>query len=89
MKKKILIGLLSAGMLFGLCSCDIEEDATTNQGYYVPQYNKVIIQLPNGESFEGELEDYSFLKGPEGGIRVDLHGVSYYTHLENVILIAE
>ena len=85
MKKKILVGLLSAGMLLGLCSCDMESD----QEYYVPQYNKVIIQLPNGDSFEGELEDYSFLKGPEGGIRVDLHGVSYYTHLENVILIAE
>lgn len=86
MKKKILVGLLSAGMLLGLCSCDIESN---EGGYYTPQYNKVIIQLPNGDSFEGELEDYNLFKGPEGGIEVDLHGVSYYTHLENVILIAE
>ena len=83
MKKKILIGLLSASMIFGLCGCYAEEDCknATNG------YDRVIIELPNGESFEGELEDCSTFVNSTGGISVTLHGVKYYTHISNVILI--
>ena len=56
MKKKILVGLLSTGMILGLCGCYTKEDCST-------------------------------FVSSAGGISVTLHGVKYYTHISNVILI--
>ena len=83
MKKKILVGLLSTGMILGLCGCYTKEDCKNA----TDGYDRVIIELPNGESFEGKLEDCSTFVSSAGGISVTLHGVKYYTHISNVILI--
>ena len=90
MKNKIIalcwfagLGLLSAGMLFGLCSCNRTLIDTTYR------FDKAILTLPNGESFEGKVE--SWIDFGENGeqIQITLNGVTYLTSIDNVILIAE
>ena len=84
MKKKILVGLLSAGMLFGLCSCGNQTLIDTTY-----HFDKVILTLPNGESFEGKLESWTDFGEDGEQIQITLNGVTYLTSIDNVILIAE
>ena len=84
MKKKILVGLLSAGMLLGLCSCG-------NQAFIDTTYHfdKAIIKLPNGESLEGNVESWTDFGESGEQIQITIDGVTYLTGIQNVILIVE
>ena len=82
MKKKILAILLVVMTMFGLMGCGNQQifDATYRFDY-------AIIGLPNGEVIEGEIVSWNDYDGEQLQIVID--GVTYLTHSENVVMIAE
>ena len=51
-------------------------------------YDRAIIQLPNGEIIDGEVESWSdYEDGDQLQIKID--GVTYLVHSQDVALIAE
>lgn len=82
MKKKILAILLVVMTMFSLMGCGNQQmfDAT----YY---FDYAIIELPNGEVVEGEIDSWNDYDGEQLQIVID--GVTYLTHSENVVMIAE
>lgn len=51
-------------------------------------YDRAIIQLPNGEIIDGEVESWSdYEDGDQLQIKID--GVTYLVHSQDVVLIAE
>ena len=51
-------------------------------------YDRAIIQLPNGEIIDGEVESWSdYEDGDQLQIKID--GVTYLVHRQDVALIAE
>ena len=50
-------------------------------------FDRAIIELPNGAIVEGEVESWRDYESDS--IQVVIDGVAYYTHVENVVLIAE
>ena len=84
MKKKILVGLLSAGMLLGLCGCGNQSFIDTTY-----HFDKAIIKLPNGESLEGKVESWTDFGESGEQIQITIDGTTYLTGIQNVILIAE
>lgn len=51
-------------------------------------YDKAIISLPNGEFVEGEVDNWRDYEDGDS-IQVKIDGVTYLTHISNVVLIAE
>ena len=84
MKKKLLIGITSLGLLaVGLTGCGNMQIIDTTWSF-----EKAIIYLPNGEIIEGEVESWTdFEDGDQVQIKID--GKQYLTHMSNVILISE
>ena len=82
MKKKILGILLVAMMTLGLVGCGNQQifDATYTFDY-------AIIALPNGEIVEGKVKSWNDYDGEQLQIVID--DVTYLTHSENVVMIAE
>lgn len=48
-------------------------------------FDKAIIQLPNGEIVEGTVEEWSDYEGDQ--LQVEIDNVLYLTHVNNVVLI--
>lgn len=84
MKKKILVGLLTLGIIGGMCSCGNQTLIDTTY-----HFDKAIIELPNGESFEGKVTSWTDFGESGEQIQVTINGVTYLTSIQNVILIAE
>ena len=83
MKKKI-VALVLIVLMFAcvLCSCNRQIiDITYN-------YNYAYIELPGGEVVKGKLDSW-FDYEDSDVVQVVIDGVSYLTHYENVVLIAE
>ena len=84
MKKKILATILGIGLVLGMCSCGNQTLIDTTY-----RFDKVILTLPNGESFEGKVESWTDFGENGEQIQVTLNGVTYLTDINNVVLIAE
>lgn len=80
--KKILAIMLAMIMMTGLIGCGNQQifDATYTFDY-------AIIELPNGEIIEGEVDSWNDYDGEQLQIVID--GVTYLTHSENVVMIAK
>ena len=80
--KKILSIFLVVAMMFCLVGCGNQQlfDATYTFDY-------AIIELPNGEIVEGEVDTWNDYEGEQLQIKID--GVTYLTHSENVVMIAK
>lgn len=80
--KKILVILLVAMIMIGLVGCGNQQlfDATYTFDY-------AIIGLPNGEVIEGKVESWNDYEGEQ--LQIVIGGVTYLTHSENVVMIAE
>lgn len=84
MKKKLLIALSIIGITVGLTGCagySTGVDTTL-------RFDRASIQLPGGEIVEGKVQ--SWLDWPNSdAIQVKIDGVTYYTHLSNVVMVNE
>lgn len=82
MKKKILIAILTLGIVFSMSACNRQMiDLTYN-------YKYAIISLPNGEIVEGEVESWKdFDDGDQ--LQITINGVTYLTHSTDVILMTK
>lgn len=82
MKKKILIAILTLGIVFSMSACNRQMiDLTYN-------YKYAIITLPNGEIVEGEVESWKdFDDGDQ--LQITINGVTYLTHSTDVILMTK
>lgn len=80
--KKILAIMLATIMMLSLVGCGNQQifDATYTFDY-------AIIELPNGEIIEGEVDSWNDYDGEQLQIVID--GVTYLTHSENVVMIAK
>lgn len=79
MKKFLLV--LTVAMMFILAGCGNQQifDATYTFDY-------AIIELPNHEIIEGEIDSWLDYDGEQLQIVID--GVTYLTHSENVVMVA-
>ena len=84
MKKKLLIGMTSLGLLIvGVTGCGNMQVMDTTYSF-----EKAILSLPNGEVIEGEVQSWrDFEDGDQ--IQVKIDGKQYLTHISNVVLISE
>jgi len=82
MKKiiSILLVVVMIAILFCACGNATMFDTT----YY---FDRAIVQLPNGEVVEGDLTKWCDYESD--AIQVTIDGKTYYTHLENVVLIVD
>lgn len=81
MKKKILTTLLAATMSLGLIGCNRQIIDLTYK------YDYAIIELYNGKVVEGKVQSWKDYEGEQ--LQVVIDGVTYLTHAENVIMVAE
>ena len=82
MKKIISILLIAVMIVALLCGCG---NATMFDTTYY--FDRAIVQLPNGEVVEGVLTKWCDYESD--AIQVTIDGKTYYTHLENVVLIVD
>ena len=80
--KKIIAFVILCAMLLAMVGCGNRQilDITYT-------YNRAIISLPNGEIIDGPVDSWKDYDGD--CIQVVIDGVTYYTHNDNVVLIAE
>lgn len=81
MKKIISILLIIVMITVMLCGCG--NSTLFDTTYY---FDRAIVQLPNGEVVEGTLTKWCDYESD--AIQVTIDGNTYYTHLDNVVLIA-
>lgn len=81
MERKIIALVL--GLCIGTCivGCNKQVFDTTYS------FDRAIIHLPNGEVVEGSVDSWKDFDGDQLQVKID--GVTYLTHAENVVLIAE
>lgn len=82
MKKNVIVFLATIAALT-LNSCGNADIIDT-----VYTYDWAIIQMPNGEIFEGKVQSW---RGYRGGdqIQVKIEGKTYLVHANNICLIAK
>jgi hypothetical protein len=79
MRKYIWTGVVIA-MLLTMTGCNKQMVDTTYK------FDEAIIKLPNGEIVNGDVN--SWIDFPDGDqIQVKVNGVTYLTHISNVVLI--
>lgn len=81
MKKNLFVGLIGIVSLVGLTGCNKQIIDTTYS------FDKAIINLPNGEIIEGEVDSWNDYEGDQ--IQVKIDGKSYLIHSEDIVLINE
>lgn len=81
--KKLIITILVVLTLFSTTACGNKQLFDT-----VYSFNRAIISLPDGTKIEGHVEGWKEYDGSDS-IQIKIDGVYYYTHLQNVILIAD
>lgn len=79
--KKFLSMLLVVMTTFALTGCGNQQLFDTTY-----TFNYAIIELPNGEVVEGKVKSWNDYEGEQVQIVID--GVTYLTHSENVVMIA-
>jgi uncharacterized lipoprotein NlpE involved in copper resistance len=81
MNKKLLFALVLF-LVMVLSGC-------TNRQHFDTTYrfDRAVIKLPNGEIVDGKVESWLDFDSSDS-IQVKINGRTYYTHLNNVVLIA-
>ena len=79
--KKILCIVLVAMMLLVCVGCGNQQIFDTTY-----TFNYAIIEAPNGEIIEGEVDSWNDYEGEQ--LQIEIDGVTYLTHSENVLMIA-
>ena len=79
--KKILSVLLATMITLTLVGCGNQQIFDTTY-----TFNYAIIELPNGEIVEGKVKSWNDYEGEQ--IQIVIDGVTYLTHSENVVMIA-
>lgn len=78
--KKILCVVLAI-LMFVLVGCGNQQIFDTTY-----TFNYAIIEAPNGEIIEGEVDSWNDYEGEQ--LQIEIDGVTYLTHSENVLMIA-
>lgn len=80
--KKIFCGVMAA-MMLALTSCGNQQifDNTYN-------FNKVMIAMPDGSIVSGKLSSWLDYENSEQ-IQLVIDGVTYLTHMSNVVMISD
>ena len=81
--KKLISTILVALTLFSTTACGNRQLLDT-----VYSFDRAIISLPDGTKITGQVEGWKEYDGSDS-IQIKIDGVYYYTHLQNVILIAD
>lgn len=81
--KKFIIAALLAISTFTITSCGNQQLFDT-----VYSFDRAIISLPDGTKIEGKVEGWKEYEDSDS-IQIKIDGVYYYTHLQNVVLIAD
>lgn len=81
--KKFIIAVLLAISTFAIASCGNQQLFDT-----VYSFDRAIISLPDGTKIEGKVEGWQEYDSSDS-IQIKINGVYYYTHLQNVVLIAD
>lgn len=81
--KKFLIAIVLIITIFASTACGNKQILDT-----VYTFDKAIISLPDGTKIEGQVEGWKEYDGSDS-IQIKIDGVYYYTHLQNVLLIAD
>lgn len=80
MKKIIMFILVMILMLVTLCGCNKQ------MADFTYKFDRACICLPNGKVVEGKVDSWlDFEDGDQ--IQVKIDGVTYLTHISNVVLI--
>ena len=79
--KKFLSAWLIAMAILSLVGCGNQQLFDTTY-----TFNYAIIELPNGEIVEGKVKSWNDYEGEQ--IQIVIDGVTYLTHSENVVMIA-
>ena len=83
MKKKLLVGLVTVGLIFGATACGNMQLVDTTW-----TFDEAIISLPNGEVVSGKVQSWTdFEEGDQIQLKID--GKQYLTHISNVVLISK
>lgn len=79
--KKFIMAIAAIMMMFSLSSCGNQQLFDTTY-----TFNYAIIALPNGEVVEGKVKSWNDYEGEQ--IQIVIDDVTYLTHSENVVMIA-
>lgn len=79
--KKIICVLLVLVMVFTLVACNRQIFDVTYE------FDRAIIELPNGEIIEGEITSWRDYEGDQ--IQVKIDGKTYLVHSSDIVMIAE
>ena len=82
MKKFIIAAILTIST-FAITSCGNKQLFDT-----VYSFDRAIISLPDGTKIEGKVEGWKEYSSSDS-IQIKIDGIYYYTHLQNVVLIAD
>ena len=82
MKRKILVLAMSVVGMLSLAGCNQQIIDTTYK------FNRAIIYLPNGQVVEGKVDSWTDFENSDQ-IQVKVNGVTYLTHISNVVMIKE
>lgn len=80
--KTVLIVLLVALMIFVMVGCNYQMVDLTYS------FERAIISLPNGDILDGKVDSWMDYENSDQ-IQIVIDGVTYLTHISNVILISE
>ena len=83
MKKFIITASLLVMSIFTITSCSNKQLFDT-----VYSFDRAIISLPDGTKIEGKVDGWTEYENSDA-IQIKIDGVYYYTHLQNVVLIAD
>ena len=81
--KKFIIAALVALSTFAITSCGNRQLFDT-----VYTFDRAIISLPDGTKIEGKVDGWKEYDSSDS-IQIKIDGIYYYTHLQNVVLIAD
>lgn len=85
--KKTVIFLLSTYFLSACSLSESELDQLNADLDEIRRYEYAIVTLPNGDVIEGEIDNYYT---DMGGFKVIFRGgKTYFTSLENIVLVKE
>lgn len=81
--KKFLIAIILIVTVFASTACGNKQILDT-----VYTFDRAIISLPDGTKIEGRVEGWKEYDDSDS-IQIKIDGRYYYTHLQNVVLVAE
>ena len=78
----VVIILIIALMIFGMVGCNYQMVDLTYS------FERAVMSLPNGGFIEGEVDSWMDYENSDQ-IQIVIDGVTYLTHISNVVLISE